>query len=256
MSPLQTCSSCWVRCHSKREGKNRLRASTGWPGVWGQHRCCVMSPVIAATVFVGEPGLCEAGVWWEAQQGCLLCRQGGDHQVWIPAVKKRHKFRSEIPENGSISVGPVYFHSHHCRQVGARSWRRCTVVAGSPGCSEAPCRDPPCPGVICFQGRGWNIWEADRLGRSVSMPPSRSAPPCNVGRPCRSWCRTGWRGPRPRCPGRCLKRKRRLRVMETQTDASCIAPALMSGPLMQQMFISIVVTEDARLQPWYRYLLL
>lgn len=179
MSPLQTCSSCWVRCHSKREGKNRLSASTGWPGVWGQRRCCVMSPVIAATVFVGEPGLFEAGVWWEAQQGCLLCRQGGDHQVWIP---------------------------DHCRQVGARSWRRCTVVAGGPGCSEAPCWDPPCPGVICFQGRGWNIWEADRLGRSVSMPPSRSALPCNVGRPCRSWCRTGWRGPRPRCPGRCLER--------------------------------------------------
>lgn len=37
-----------------------------------------MSPVIGATVFVGGPGLCGAGVRWEAQQGRLLCRQGGD----------------------------------------------------------------------------------------------------------------------------------------------------------------------------------
>lgn len=147
------------------------------------------------------------------------------------------------------------FHSRHCRKVGAHSWRRCTVVAGSPGYTEAPCWDPPRLGLI-FQGRGWNIWEADRLGRSASMPPSPSAPPCSGGTPCRSWCRRGWRGPRPGCPGRCWKRRRRLRLMEAQAHAACTAPALMSGALIQQMFISVAVTQDALLQPWYRSLLL
>lgn len=242
MSPLQTCSLCLLSFKKRRKKMAQCQCRVA--------QCCVMSSVIAVSVCV--LGVCKAGVWWEAQQGCLLCRQGGDPQVWIPAVNKWHKFRSEIPGNGWIFVGLARFHSRHYRKVEAHSWWCCTVVAGCPGCTEAPCWDPPRPAVICFQGRGWNIWEADRLGRSVSMPPSRSAPPCNGSTPCSSWCRTGWRGPRPWCPGRCLKRKRRLRMMETQTDAPCIAPALISWPLIQPMFISGDVTEDALLQPWYR----
>lgn len=38
-------------------------------------------------------------------------------------------------------------------------------------------------------------------------------------------------------------------MTETQTHAPGTAPALMSGPRMQQMFISVDVTQDALLQP-------